>query len=110
MFTPLENAPRLAAGSSGLIRARDSMPHASSLTGFTIVELVVVIALMAMLATATAVSYQAISRRLRLTAEVQQLTTTLQAARDQTISSKGRTAYGVHFETNRYTLFALRLK
>ena len=82
------------------------MPHASSLTGVTIVGLVVVIALMAMLATATAVSYQAISRRLRLTAEVQQLTTTLQAARDQTISSKGRTAYGVHFETNRYTLFA----
>ena len=34
IFTPLENAPRLAAGSGGSIRARGLMPHASSLTGF----------------------------------------------------------------------------
>ena len=35
-FTPLENAPRLVAGSGGSIRARGLMPRASSLTGFTV--------------------------------------------------------------------------
>ncbi|MDP3735399.1 MAG: hypothetical protein Q8R39_03160 [bacterium] len=34
-FTPLENAARQAAGSSGSIHTRDSMPCVSSLTGFT---------------------------------------------------------------------------
>ncbi|MBI4135845.1 MBL fold metallo-hydrolase [Candidatus Uhrbacteria bacterium] len=35
-FTPLENAPWLASRSSGSLRARSSMHHANSLTGFTL--------------------------------------------------------------------------
>jgi len=86
-FTPLENAPRLAAGSGGSIRARGLMPRASSLTGFTLIELLVVISIIGLLAStvfASVNSARAKARDARRLADVKQIGLALELYYDAT--------------------------
>ena len=63
-FTPLENAPRLAAW-SGSVRVRGPMPRASSLTGFTLIEMLVVMGAIAIFTTMAMVAFGAVRSRQR---------------------------------------------
>jgi len=74
--------------------------------GFTLIEIIITISIIAILAAVAFVQYQTFQKSIELTTESEKLITTLQLARDNTISSEGGQQYGVHVESDKYTLFA----
>jgi len=73
--------------------------------GFTLLEIIIAIAVLAIIATFVARPLLGFRNEQVLTATAERIITTLNEARTNTVSSKGGFQYGVHFETNRVVLF-----
>jgi len=73
--------------------------------GFTLIEIIITISIIAILAVVGFVQYQTFQKNIRLTTESEKLIQILQLARDNTVSSVGGQQYGVHIEEAQYTLF-----
>jgi len=79
---------------------------ASAAEGFTLLEIIIAIAILTGLAALAAVSFRPFSRNVDLQTATQQLLTALHQTRDRTLASEGSTTYGLHFENDRYVIFA----
>lgn len=73
--------------------------------GFTLIELLVVLAILSFLVFIALARFGVFGRQVSLDTASQQIISTLQLARNQTLASEDETVYGVHFETDRYVLF-----
>ena len=73
--------------------------------GFTFIELLVVIGVVAILASGVLVAYRAASGGIELKTNAFKVVDVLNLARQRTIASLGSSEYGVHFEANQYVLF-----
>ena len=73
--------------------------------GFTFIELLVVIGVVAILASGVLIAYRAASGRIELKTNAFKIVDVLNLARQRTIASLGASNYGVHFETNQFVLF-----
>jgi len=73
--------------------------------GFTLIEVLVVIAIMFALIGFSATSLAAFQRHSILTGEVENVVTILEEARKNTLSSLDDTQYGVHFENDKVVLY-----
>lgn len=77
--------------------------------GFTLLELLVVTAIVAILLLVVLARLNLFGRQVDLDTTAQQIISTLQAARTQTVASEDESGYGsvygVHFEINKYVLF-----
>ncbi|OGH83813.1 MAG: hypothetical protein A2373_03615 [Candidatus Magasanikbacteria bacterium RIFOXYB1_FULL_40_15] len=73
--------------------------------GFSLIEILLVVATIMILATAGLISYRSFQKRLELSTSVSDVIATLQLAAEKTISSEDNEQYGVHFETGFYALF-----
>lgn len=74
-------------------------------TGFTIVEIIAVIAITVLLMGIVAVSFRSLNERSVLDGAVNESLSALADARSSTLASIGGSQYGVHFETNSVTIF-----
>ncbi len=85
---------------------RTSVTHKrSKATGFTLVEVSVVLALVFLLGVAVFSSLTEFRKRGELDAAVVQVLSILRLAQARTLASESDAQYGVHFETDRITLF-----
>jgi len=73
--------------------------------GFTLVETLITIGIMAMLATISVVSFGNYTKRESLYASSSALSATIREARSRTLASLGGYAYGVKIDADRFTLF-----
>ena len=73
--------------------------------GFTLIEMVVVVGILAILLTLSFAVIQLFTGQVNLDTSSQQVLSTLQLARNRTLSSTGEQQHGVHFETSKYVLF-----
>lgn len=73
--------------------------------GFTLIEILVVVALIAILATAVVVSTVSFRSQIDLNTAAQNILNTLRIARAKTLASESASQYGVHFESGQYVLF-----
>src|SRR3989338_8837322 len=73
--------------------------------GFTFIELLVVIGVVAILASGVLIAYRAASGGIELKTNAFKIVDVLNLARQRTIASLGNSEYGVHFEANRLVLF-----
>ncbi|OGY25413.1 MAG: hypothetical protein A2Z24_02890 [Candidatus Woykebacteria bacterium RBG_16_44_10] len=73
--------------------------------GFTLLELLVVTAIVAILLLIVLARLNLFGRQVDIEATAQQIISTLQAARTQTLASEDESVYGVHFEASKYVLF-----
>ena len=73
--------------------------------GFTFIELLVVIGVVAILASGVLIAYRAASGGIELKTNAFKIVDVLNLARQRTIASLGASNYGVHFETNQFVLF-----
>ncbi len=73
--------------------------------GFSLLEVLIAISIMAGLAALATVSYRPFAHSIDLQTATQQLLTTIHQARDRTLSSEGASNYGVHFASDQYVLF-----
>jgi len=74
--------------------------------GFTILEILVVVGIIVILTGIALGAYNNFSKQVDLDVTTQGILSTLRDARSRTLASEGETVYGVHFETDKYTLFA----
>jgi len=74
--------------------------------GFTIIEVLIVLAIMAILGTFVAVSYSRFNSMQALDKTSALVSSVLNQARTLTLSSKDNTQYGVHLASGEITLFA----
>lgn len=77
-----------------------------SIQGFTLLEVIIVIALSVSLGTAGIISFRSLQRYADIDSAANQIVAVLREARDKTVATGGSTVYGVHFEPNRYVSFA----
>lgn len=73
--------------------------------GFTLIEILVVVALIALLATAVVVSTVSFRSQIDLNTAAQNILNTLRIARAKTLASESASQYGVYFESGQYVLF-----
>src|SRR3989344_3437250 len=73
--------------------------------GFTFIELLVVIGMIAVLASGALIAYRAASGGIEPKTNAFKIVDVLNLARQRTIASLGASNYGVHFETNQFVLF-----
>ncbi len=73
--------------------------------GFTLIELVVTVAVIGVIATIGLSSFSGLNSEEALRMEVEKIVSVLSKARFQTISAKGGVAYGVHLEERKAVLF-----
>lgn len=95
-FTPLENAPRQAAGAPPPIRARGLVPRVSSLTGFTLMEVIMVIGIVTALALMGLAAGVDTYQRYLFWVDVDTLVVLLQKARSSAINNIGGASHGVY--------------
>lgn len=74
--------------------------------GFSIVEILLVIVIMAILISLSFIGYRTFEKSIALSTAANELTITLHLAADRTISAKEDKAYGVHFASSSYTIFS----
>lgn len=72
---------------------------------FTLIELLMVIAISAIIMTFTMITYTLIVQTNDVNVEAQKIASTLVTAREQSLDRYNNSQYGVHFTTNSYTLF-----
>ncbi len=73
--------------------------------GFTFIETLIVIAVIALIITLTIVSYRYFEKRTELETTAQKITAILKSAQTKTLASEDDSQYGVHFKSNQYILF-----
>ncbi len=73
--------------------------------GFTFIETLIVIAVIALIITLTIVSYRYFEKRTELETTAQKITAVLKSAQNKTLASEDDSQYGVHFKSNQYILF-----
>ena len=73
--------------------------------GFTLLEVLIVVGILALLVTLSAKPLLSFYRNIRFQGAVENVLTMLDEARKSTLSSYNSSQYGVHFETNRTVLF-----
>lgn len=73
--------------------------------GFTLLEFVIAITILAIVAAVVLVPLRSWRTTQILVEEVGSIAAALEEARSKTLGSEGGTAYGVHFESDRVTLF-----
>lgn len=73
--------------------------------GFTLIEVLVSLAILAVIATLGAVSFSGANTDRALTIEVEKTLTVLAKARSQTLAAKDGAVYSVHFEERKEVLF-----
>jgi prepilin-type N-terminal cleavage/methylation domain-containing protein len=74
-------------------------------TGFTLLEIIIVIALSAVLSTIGIASLRSFQRYAEIDAAANQIVAVLREARDRAVADSTSTGYGVHFESGRYVRF-----
>lgn len=81
--------------------------HKSQVTesGFTLVELLISIAVISIISVSIFLGYGAISRNGELKTNTFKIVDVLNLARTRTLASLGASSYGVHFEQTQYALF-----
>lgn len=77
----------------------------NSKNGFTLVELLISIAVLSIISTSMFLAYQTISRNAELKTATFKAVDVLNLARTRTLASLGASSYGVHFEQTQYALF-----
>ncbi len=73
--------------------------------GFTLIEVIVVVAVTAIIATIIVKSYSLFNIKVSLESDVGRVATALYRARADTIVGRGGLQYGVHFDSNKAVLF-----
>ena len=73
--------------------------------GFSLIELLVVVLIIAILIGLAFVSYRLFEKRTELETTAQNILATLKLAQTKTLASEGASQYGVHFENDKYILF-----
>lgn len=73
--------------------------------GFTILEIMIAISIMAIITAITIISFASFRSRTDLNGNAQSIVSVLNIAKSNTISSQQASQWGVHFETNLYALF-----
>lgn len=73
--------------------------------GFSLVELLIVISLSIILTTVVVISYRSIGQNTDLNTLTQRLVSTLDRARERTVSSENDANFGVHIQSDRYIEF-----
>lgn len=81
------------------------MPRTSSSTGFTLIEILVSLAVLAVISTLGVASLVHVNTSEALTVETEKVLTLLTKARSFTLAAKDGSAYGVHFEERKAVLF-----
>mgnify|MGYP001612319785 CR=1 FL=1 len=74
-------------------------------SGFSLIEILVIISVMAVLITIGALDYNFFRQRLEIDTTANQIISVLRLARNLTMGSNNGLTYGVHFENNQYVLF-----
>jgi len=72
---------------------------------FTLIEILIVIAITTIIATFSIVSFVSFSKRQALDASVQALASGLRDAKNQTLASVGASQYGIAINTDKFTFF-----
>jgi prepilin-type N-terminal cleavage/methylation domain-containing protein len=80
--------------------------HRTKIKGFSIIEMLVVIAIIIALSGTVLSAFVSYRKSQSLSLDTEAVVGTLLQARNQTISSKNASVYGVNFSTNSVTLFA----
>lgn len=73
--------------------------------GFTLIELVVVVAILGIFVLIASQTLGLFTRQVNLNTTSQQIVSTLQLARNKTLAAEDESQYGVHFEQSKYILF-----
>jgi len=73
--------------------------------GFTLVELITVIAIISVLMTIGVPSYRTYQKRIELDQQAEQIISILRQAQNQSVTSFHNQNFGVHFEEDRFILF-----
>lgn len=73
--------------------------------GFTLIEIVISLGILAILAALTFTSYSNLQRQLDIDTTAQNIISVIKLARTNTTASNSESNYGVHFETGKYVLF-----
>lgn len=111
-FTTLEKSQFLKLEIKTKMRkkqGRNLNQHLNFLTGFTFVELLVVVGIAVILLAITIVSFKAFHRKSDLDNASQEILTILRLAQNKTLASEGGSKYGVYFDNSssphQYILF-----
>ncbi len=78
----------------------------SSKRGFTAIEILLVIAILGILATLGQMSYSVWLKKVQVNTSVEQIRSALIRTQQQAVAAEGGTAWGIHLEADRYTIFA----
>lgn len=73
--------------------------------GFSINEVIIVIAIMAVLFSSVFIAFSRLNREKSLERSVSEILSVLEEARAMTLASKNNSPYGVHFQTDKVVLF-----
>ncbi len=73
--------------------------------GLTFIEVIIVLAISSIVLTGVFVGFSGFTSSHRLSVISEEIISLIRNAREDTISSKGGFAYGIHFEENNLTLF-----
>lgn len=73
--------------------------------GFSILELIIAVGIIAFISTIAVASYYALVSRADLSGNAKNMISTLNLARSETVTSNQANPWGVHFETDKYALF-----
>ena len=103
MFAPLPKHKAFKHLSSGFTLI--GKPVKAKPSGFTIIELVVVVAILGIFVLIASQTLGLFTQQVNLNTTSQQIVSTLQLARNKTLAAEDESQYGVHFELLKYTLF-----
>lgn len=87
------------------LSSQKKINRSSAVAGFTIIETLIVIVVLAVIATVVVASFNLFKEDRALEGAAEGLVSTLEQARSQTLSFKNQAIYGVHFDANQYVLF-----